>query len=229
MIEWGDVYKVVVAMVPLYVALGLGYGSVKWWAMFKPDHCDAINRFNCYFIIPFFTFHFTAGVNPYTMNFRFLAGDVVAKAIVGVALAVWATLGRNWKFCWAITIFSMSSFNNTLVVGVPLLRAMYGEVGEDLVVQSSVIQSLLWFPILLFLFELWHSMTTADDHEPQQHCSIEIAEVGTENNSKTLMPASSNVGETMKKVGAKLGKNPNCYACAFGLIWALLANRYSIV
>ncbi|KAL8459127.1 hypothetical protein ACS0TY_036553 [Phlomoides rotata] len=234
MIEWGDVYKVVVAMVPLYVALGLGYGSVRWWRMFKPDHCDAINRFNCYFIIPFFTFHFTSGVNPYAMNFRFLAGDVVAKTIVGVALALWTTLGRNSEFSWAITTFSLSCFNNTLVVGVPLLRAMYGEVGEDLVVQSSVIQALLWFPILLFLLEFWRTTSSMSRDQPQQHhCSIEItsaAVIGNGNDSNNMLPSStlssSNLGATMKKVGAKLGKNPNCYACALGLIWALLANRW---
>lgn len=151
-IGWGDVYKVVEAMTPLYVAVLLGYGSVRWGKMFKADECDAINRFNCYFIIPFFTFHFTASVDPYAFNLRFLAGDVVAKAVVGAALAVWANCGPG-SFSWAITSFSLSSFNNTLVVGVPLLKAMYGHAGEQLVIQSSVIQSLLWFPILLSLLE----------------------------------------------------------------------------
>lgn len=240
MIGAGDVYKVVVAMAPLYVALGLGYASVKWWRMFKPDQCDAINRFNCYFIIPFFTFQFTAGVNPYAMNFRFLAGDIVAKAIAGVVLAGWANFGEKSKFSWAITTFNLSSFNNTLVVGVPLLKAMYGAAGEDLVVQSSVIQSLLWFPILLFMFE-FRRASCFDDEEssienPNKH---ELKE--NSNNSITVVvvhgavsgaagdgttpPTSSNFRSTMKKVGAKLGKNPNCYACALGVIWALLAKR----
>ncbi|KAL8466764.1 hypothetical protein ACS0TY_035713 [Phlomoides rotata] len=215
-------------MVPLYVALGLGYGSIKWWRMFKPDRCDTINRFTCYFIIPFFTFHFTAGINPYTMNYRFLVGDVVAKTIVGVALAMWATLGRNSDVPWVITSFSLSCFNNTLVVGVPLLRATYREVGVDLVVQSSVIQCILWFPILLFLLEFWRTTCSMSMSRDQQHCSIEITDAADDSNnrlpSSTLL--SSNLGATMKKVGAKLSKNPNCYACALGFIWALLANRW---
>ncbi|KAL8557844.1 hypothetical protein ACS0TY_005081 [Phlomoides rotata] len=223
MIGWGDVCKVVVAMVPLYVALGLGYGSVKWWGMFKADECDAINRFTCYFILPFFTFHFTAGVNPYAMNFRFLGGDVVAKAMAGVALAAWAKYGGG-DLSWAITTFSLSCFNNTLVVGVPLLRAMYGEVGEDLVVQSSVIQALLWFPILLFLLEFWRA--TDDDDEIPAAAHVSSASDNSSMPSLTLS-SSSNLGATMKKVGAKLGKNPNCYASALGLIWALLANRWN--
>lgn len=249
MIEVGDVYKVVVAMAPLYVALGLGYASVRWWRMFKPDQCDAINRFNCYFIIPFFTFQFTAGVNPYAMNFRFLAADVVAKAIAGVVLAIWANFGDKSKFAWAITTFNLSSFNNTLVVGVPLLKAMYGAAGEDLVVQSSVMQSLLWFPILLFMFEFRRATTFdgsdlgVDDkessiedsskHELKEGSNNSITVVvdgalsGTGGESTAPLP-SSNLRSTMKKVGAKLGKNPNCYACALGVIWALLAKRYSI-
>ncbi|KAL5201117.1 hypothetical protein ABZP36_035471 [Zizania latifolia] len=41
MIGWSDVYKVVAAMAPLYFALGLGYGSVRWWKLFTADQCDA--------------------------------------------------------------------------------------------------------------------------------------------------------------------------------------------
>ncbi|KAG8380294.1 hypothetical protein BUALT_Bualt06G0000700 [Buddleja alternifolia] len=287
MIGWEDVYKVVVAMVPLYVSLGLGYGSVKWWRMFKPDQCDAINRFNCYFIIPFFTFQFTASVNPYRMNYRFLAGDIIAKAIAGAILALWANLCRNGNFSWAITSFSLSSFNNTLVIGVPLLKAMYGAMGEDLVVQSSVIQSLLWFPLLLFMLEfrrtIWINNNIVDDHDrdqvvssnnndppatgqlpqQQQHIfSIEIvssSEVAitkhdemlqqeeqnnNNNNNNNKTPTTNNniigvvgetkisspfsFGSTMKKVWGKLAKNPNSYACAIGLIWALLAKRWDL-
>lgn len=243
MIDLGDVYKVVVAMTPLYLALGLGYASVKWWRMFKPDQCDAINRFNCYFIIPFFTFHFTAGVDPYAMNFRFLAGDVVAKSICGVALALWANLGKKGKFSWSITSFSLSSLNNTLVVGVPLLKAMYGAAGVDLVVQSSVIQSLIWFPVLLFMLEFWRT-SCFDDHDPGDEDKPQSLSAKHENennniitvvvdgavsiaaaDSMTALPSSS-FGATMKKVGWKLGKNPNCYACALGVIWALLAKRW---
>ncbi|EYU39430.1 hypothetical protein ABFS82_06G205600 [Erythranthe guttata] len=262
MIAWGDIYKVVAAMVPLYVALVLGYGSVKWWRMFKPDHCDAINRFNCYFIIPFFTFRFTAGVDPYHMNFRFLAGDVIAKGVVGVALALWANLCREGKLSWAVTSFSLSSLNNTLVVGVPLLKAMYGALGEDLVVQSSVIQSLLWFPTLLFMLDFWRINNNdadgdSDDHQQQpgqtthevQLCSIEITDANYNNtttstsankhedangvntrisSSSSSSSSSNNFRITIKKVLAKLAKNPNLYACAIGLIWALLAKRWDL-
>lgn len=218
MIELGDIYKVVVAMAPLYVALGLGYASVKWWRMFKPDQCDAINRFNCYFVIPFFTFQFTSGVDPYAMNFRYLAGDVIAKAIAAATLALWAKFAKKSSFSWVITSFSLSSLNNTLVVGVPLLKAMYGAAGENLVVQSSVIQSLLWFPILLFMLEFWRASCPDEDYDEEKPQTIAVV-------GEAAAAPPSNLRSTMKKVGAKLGKNPNCYACALGVIWALVAKR----
>ncbi|KAK4480181.1 hypothetical protein RD792_013243 [Penstemon davidsonii] len=230
MIEGQDVYKVVVAMVPLYVALGLGYGSVKWRQMFNSDQCDAINRFNCYFVMPFFTFQFTASIDPYHMNYRFLGGDVVAKTIIGITLALWTNLWRKGNLSWAITSFNLSSMNNTLVVGVPLLEAMYGTVGANLVVQSSVIQSLLWFPILLFLLEFRRTFWVIHNN------TIDLAPINKElqmedQNVVDDMAAiesgrSPSFGLTMKKVGIKLVKNPNSYACALGLIWALLAKRW---
>ncbi|KAL6545452.1 hypothetical protein OROGR_009326 [Orobanche gracilis] len=177
MIGWSDINKVVVSMVPLYVPLGLGYASVKWWRMFKPNQSDAINRFNCYFVSPFFTFHYISAVNPYHMNYRFLAGDVGAKAIAGLVLALWANFSRRGNFSWAITSFSLSSLNNTLVVGVPLLRAMYGPDGEDLVVQSFVIQSLIWFPLLLFMLEFRRSSHNSKNNNDDRPCQQELSSI----------------------------------------------------
>ncbi|KAG4946485.1 hypothetical protein JHK87_042492 [Glycine soja] len=45
MIKGKDIYEVVAALVPLYVALILGYGSVHWWKIFTPEQCNDINRF----------------------------------------------------------------------------------------------------------------------------------------------------------------------------------------
>ncbi|CAA0829282.1 Putative auxin efflux carrier component 8 [Striga hermonthica] len=233
MIGWEDIYKVVGSMVPLYVPLGLGYASVRWWRMFKPKHCDVINRLNCYFVLPFFTFHFSSGIDPYRLNYRFLAGDVVAKAIAGAILALWATIWRSNNFPWVITSFSLSSLNNPLVVGVPVLRAMYGSVGEDLAVQSSIMQSFLWFPTLLFMLQINHEQQRQNsDHENQigdsdknnDDGATNVAECTTINSSLTR---TTSVGSSMTKVLAKLAKNPNCYACALGLIWALLAKRWN--
>lgn len=62
MIGIEDIYKVIVATTPLYVALVLGYGSVKWWNIFTNEQCYAINLLVCYITLPLFTFEFTANV-----------------------------------------------------------------------------------------------------------------------------------------------------------------------
>ncbi|CAI9767416.1 unnamed protein product [Fraxinus pennsylvanica] len=232
MIALEDVYKIVVAMVPLYAALALGYGSLKWWHMFKPDHCDAINRFNCYFIMPFFTFEFISHVNPYKMNYLFLAADVISKALVGIVLALWANLSSKGSYDWSVTCFSLSSLNNTLVVGVPLLKAMYDEMGANLVIQSSVIQCLLWFPTLLFLLEFRRTRSdTSVISTVHELSSIEMGsndDIVEERMDSTASRTPPSFLSLMKTVWSKLAKNPNSYACFIGIIWALLANRWHL-
>ncbi|VFQ61425.1 unnamed protein product [Cuscuta campestris] len=152
MISWDDVYKVVATMAPLYVATVLGYGSIRWWHILKPDHCDAINRFNCFFVFPFFSFYFLSQVNPYRMDYPFLASDIVTKSAVIVALALWANFAKKGGLDWSLTTFSLSSMNNTLVVGVPLLQAMYGPLGYDIVLQAAAIQAALPQAVTSFVY-----------------------------------------------------------------------------
>lgn len=216
MIEWEDIYKVVAAMTPLYVALILGYGSVKWWHMFKSEQCDAINRFNCFFIIPFFNFEFIANFDPYNVNGLFLTGDVISKALLIVILVLWANFYKKGNFSWSITTFSLSTLNNTLVVGVPLMKAMYGKLGVDIVIQAAVIQALLWLTSLLFALEFWKTKMNSNGN------SVELSDLEGNNTPVRNMA----FGPLIKAVSIKLAKNPNSYACFLGLIWALLANRY---
>jgi hypothetical protein len=57
----------------------------------------------------------------------------------------------------SITIFSLSSVSNTLIIGLPLLVAMYGPYSDgpaDLMVQVVILQCIVWYPLLLVLFEL---------------------------------------------------------------------------
>ncbi|KAK7243273.1 hypothetical protein RIF29_38066 [Crotalaria pallida] len=153
MIGWEDVHTVVVAVVPLYVALILGYGSVRWWGIFTREQCDAINKLVCYFTFPLFTFEFTAHIDPFKMNFSFIAADTISKFIIVVVLALWAKCSSKGSYCWSITSFSLCTLTNALVVGVPILKAMYGPLAVDLVVQSSVVQAIIWLTLLLFVLE----------------------------------------------------------------------------
>ncbi|KAL7160803.1 hypothetical protein ACSBR2_041447 [Camellia fascicularis] len=153
MITLSDFYHVMTAVVPLYVAMILAYGSVKWWKIFSPDQCSGINRFVALFAVPLLSFHFISTNNPYTMNLRFIAADTLQKIIVLVVLAVWSKVSKRGCLEWTITLFSLSTLPNTLVMGIPLLKGMYGDFSGSLMVQIVVLQCIIWYTLMLFMFE----------------------------------------------------------------------------
>ncbi|KAK6125188.1 hypothetical protein DH2020_041054 [Rehmannia glutinosa] len=124
MISVIDLYHVLTAVVPLYVAMILAYGSVKWWKIFTPDQCSGINRFVALFAVPLLSFHFISTNNPYAMNYRFIAADTLQKLIVLAVLAIWSRTSSRGSLEWSITLFSLSTLPNTLVMGIPLLKGM---------------------------------------------------------------------------------------------------------
>ncbi|KAL9237913.1 hypothetical protein vseg_012406 [Gypsophila vaccaria] len=153
MITLLDFYHVMTAVVPLYVAMILAYGSVKWWKIFTPDQCSGINRFVALFAVPLLSFHFISTNNPYAMNYRFIAADTLQKIIILSILSVWSLLSHRASLEWSITFFSLSTLPNTLVMGIPLLKGMYGDDTGGLMVQIVVLQCIIWYTLLLFLFE----------------------------------------------------------------------------
>lgn len=241
MISWEDVYKVIEAMVPLYFALILGYGSVKWWRIFTPEQCDAINRLVAYFTFPLFTFEFAAHIDPFQMNYRLIGADAISKVIIVVVLAFWAKFSsKEESYCWSITSFSLATLTNSLVVGVPLAKAMYGPNAVDLVVQLSVVQAIIWLTFLLFVLELRRTHTdfyssscesvvaNNNNHNPNTNVN-EQSEKDLEENNKVVLDTIINKPSflsLMKAVWLKLAVNPNVYACVIGITWAFVANRY---
>lgn len=234
MIGLEDVYKVVAAMVPLYVALMLGYGSVKWWKIFTPDQCDAINRLVCYFTLPLFTFEFTAHTDPFKWDYMFIAADVVSKVIIVVVLALWAKCSAKGSYGWSITSFSLCTLTNSLVVGVPLAKAMYGSLGVDLVIQGSVFQAIVWLTLLLFVLEMRRagfdiSLTpsSVEGDSPTRTSVNQTAKVDLERRMEMIVSSSRpSFWSLMRRVWMKLAMNPNSYACIVGIAWASIANRW---
>ncbi|CAN1231644.1 Probable auxin efflux carrier component 8 [Linum grandiflorum] len=153
MITWKDIYDVLAAIVPLYVAMMLAYGSVKWWKIFTPDQCSGINRFVAVFAVPLLSFHFISLNDPYAMDYRFIAADSLQKVVILAALFLWQAVSKGCTLEWVITIFSLATLPNTLVMGIPLLRAMYGDFSGNLMVQIVVLQSVIWYTLMLFMFE----------------------------------------------------------------------------
>lgn len=172
MISWHDLYVVLTAVVPLYVAMILAYGSVRWWKIFSPDQCSGINRFVAIFAVPLLSFHFISKNDIYAMNFRFIAADTLQKIIMLVVLGVWANITKNGSLEWSITIFSLSTLPNTLVMGIPLLIAMYGEYAGTLMVQVVVLQCIIWYTLLLFLFEYRGAKMLIMEQFPETAASI---------------------------------------------------------
>lgn len=160
------------AVVPLYVAMILAYGSVKWWKIFSPDQCSGINRFVALFAVPLLSFHFISTNNPYKMNFRFIAADTLQKLIVLVVLGLWTKVSKRGCLEWTITLFSLSTLPNTLVMGIPLLKGMYGDFSGSLMVQIVVLQCIIWYTLMLFLFEYRAAKLLISDQFPDTAGSI---------------------------------------------------------
>lgn len=172
MISGNDMYSVLSAVVPLYVAMLLAYGSVKWWGILSPQQCGGINRFVSIFAVPLLSFQFISGNDPYTMNFRFVAADGVSKVAVLLCLAIWVRYSKYGSLEWMITIFVLATIPNTLVMGTPLLAAMYGAVPGDLTVQAVVLQCVIWYQLLLILYEYRAAKILIMEQFPENAASI---------------------------------------------------------
>nr|WDA53376.1 putative auxin efflux carrier component 3a [Erycina pusilla] len=176
----------------------LAYGSVRWWRIFSPEQCSGINRFVAIFAVPLLSFHFISTNNPYAMNFRFVAADTLQKIIVLFALLLWTRFTTRGSLDWSITLFSLSTLPNTLVMGIPLLIAMYGPYSGSLMVQIVVLQCIIWYTIMLFLFEYRAARILIADQFPDTAASIVSFRVDSDITSldggRDLLQAETEVG-----------------------------------
>ncbi|MCO5577638.1 hypothetical protein L7F22_031469 [Adiantum nelumboides] len=172
MITGGDLYNVLSALMPLYVAMILAYGSVRWWKIFTPVQCSGINRFVSVFAVPLLSFHFISTNNPYMMDGPFILADTLSKLAVLLALGMWVKFSPNGSLDWMITLFAVGTLPNTLVMGIPLLSAMYGQFYGGLMVQLVVLQCVIWYTLLLFLFEYRAAKNLVMDQFPGVGASI---------------------------------------------------------
>ncbi|PON95892.1 Auxin efflux carrier [Trema orientale] len=234
MISLADVYHVVTATVPLYVAMIIAYVSVRWWKLFTPDQCSGINKFVAKFSIPLLSFQILSENNPYKMNLKLILSDFLQKLLALIALTVITRVRSKGGLNFVITGLSVSILPNTLILGIPLLKAMYGDEAANMLPQIVALQSLIWYNLLLFLYE-FNAAKSAASVSP----SLEAAEE-LENSEESQ--AKEEVGEgrtrsTPRKiktmiilltVGRKLIENPNTHATLVGLIWACIKFRWKV-
>lgn len=181
MISWLDIYHVVSATVPLYVSMILGYLSAKHLELFSPEQCAGINKFVAKFSIPLLSFQIISQNNPFKMSLKLILSDILQKFLAVVVLAVvlrfWqptSSGGRGGKLGWVITGLSISMFPNTLILGIPILSAIYGDEAANILEQIVVLQSLIWYSILLFLFELNAARAGTSSGSSIDHTGITI-------------------------------------------------------
>lgn len=151
-----SVYRVLSAVVPLYVAVTAGYLAVKFRLLSAAD-IAGINRFVVLFAIPVLSFRFIAGINLYKISYRLIVADTVFKLLVFGALALYGLVRREADLGWMITLWMVTTLSNTLIVGVPTLVAMYGPLANDLIGQVIVGQAVIWYPGLMLLYEIMAS------------------------------------------------------------------------
>ncbi|XP_071735047.1 probable auxin efflux carrier component 8 [Rutidosis leptorrhynchoides] len=211
MISLHEAYQIVAATIPLYVAMILGYISVKWLKLFNPDQCSGINKFVAKFSIPLLSFQVISKSDPYKMNLRLISADVLQKCIALIAFAVIAKVRSNGHLNWIITGLSLSTLPNTLILGIPLLKAVFGDEAVVLLAQIVALQSLIWYNLLLLMFEF----SAARDAYTLQ----EELEAGQEAERIPRRKAMS----VLKTVGKKLLLNPNSHATIAGLAWAFIS------
>ncbi|PWA81587.1 Auxin efflux carrier [Artemisia annua] len=94
---------------------------------------------------------------------------------------------------------------------------MYGSFGESIVIQSSILQFTIWNIILLMMYEFRSVKNSMGLKETPNESATDL-EGNTNEDGPTKKPS---LLILLKMVGLKIAKNPNSYACIFGLAWAL--------
>lgn len=230
MISLVDVYHVVVATVPLYVVMILAYVSVKWWKLFSADQCSGINKFVAKFSIPLLSFQVISSNNPYKMNMKLILADFCQKLLAFLFLTMITKISSRGDLDWTITGVTLSTLPNTLILGLPLLTAMYGNEADGLLSQIVVLQSLIWYNLLLFLFEL--SAAKAASMTPPLEApeteSPQEAQTKEEGEARTPTARKIKTMPILLTVGKKLLRNPNTHATLMGLIWASIHFKWKV-
>ncbi|XP_038981140.1 probable auxin efflux carrier component 8 [Phoenix dactylifera] len=231
MISLATVYHVLVATVPLYAAMILAYLSIKWWKLFTPDQCTGINKFVAKFSVPLLSFHVISTNNPYKMNLKLLVADSLQKILALFVFAVLSKACFRGSLDWLITGFSLSTLPNTLIIGIPLLKGLYGDEAAKLLGQIVVLQSLIWYTLLLILFEFRAAKAIAanpTDSTGELESSEGVRPRPEEDEVKSLSIRNIRSLLILWMAGKKLMINPNTYASLAGFVWALISFRWRI-
>ncbi|XP_006338481.1 putative auxin efflux carrier component 5 isoform X2 [Solanum tuberosum] len=245
MISLRDVYHVVAATIPLYVVMILAYISVRWGKLFSPEQCSGINKFVAKFSIPLLSFQVISGSNLYKVNLKLLLADFIQKFLAVFLLAIFAKLKPKGNLTWIITGLSVSTLPNTLILGIPLIKAIFGDAAAELLAQLIALQSLVWYNLLLLLFELNATKesymmspsevagTYTDNRIMVPKLELEVPgepelEKDGEEEATDRPPRKKTIMVILLTVGRKLIINPNTHATLAGIIWSSIHFRWGV-
>ncbi|GAU16461.1 hypothetical protein TSUD_166930 [Trifolium subterraneum] len=135
---------------------------------------------------------------------------------------------------WIITGFSLSALPNTLILGIPLVKAMYNDEAGVLLAQIVFLQSMIWYNLLLFLYEFDAaknllsappSQSTGGESEtPTSETQLKREEDEEQVETKRKMK----IFPILVTVGKKLIRNPNTFASLTGIIWSSIQFRWGL-
>ncbi|XP_058739239.1 auxin efflux carrier component 8-like [Vicia villosa] len=234
MISLANVYHVVTKTVPLYVTMFLAYVSIKWFKIFTQEQCSGINKFVAKFSIPLLSFQVISSNNIYKMSLKLMYADFIQKLLAFVLLTAIVKIRRKGGLKWIITGLSLSTLPNTLILGIPLLKAMYDDEAVVLLAQIVFLQSMVWYNLLLFLYEFDAAKNllsappsqgtgeseTASETQSKREEEEDEERVGTKREMK--------IYPILVTVGKKLIRNPNTFASLLGIIWSSIHFRWGI-
>ncbi|KAI5431989.1 auxin efflux carrier component 8 [Lathyrus oleraceus] len=226
MISLANVFHVVTKTVPLYVTMFLAYVSIKWFKLFTQEQCSGINKFVAKFSIPLLSFQIISSNNIYKMSLKLMYADFIQKLLAFLLLTAIIKIRGKGGLKWIITGLSLSTLPNTLIIGIPVLKAMYNDEAVVLLAQFVFLQSMVWYNLLLFIYEFdaAKNMLSA----PPSETASEIQSKEEEDEEPVGTKRKMKIYPILVTVGKKLIRNPNTFASLLGIIWSSIHFRWGI-
>ncbi|CAK8540609.1 unnamed protein product [Lathyrus sativus] len=168
------------------------------------------------------------------MSLKLMYADFIQKLLAFLLLSAIIKICGKGGLKWIITGLSLSTLPNTLILGIPLVKAMYKDEAVVLLAQIVFLQSMVWYNLLLFLYEFDAAKNML--YTPPSHSTGE-SETASEIQSKGEEEEDEEPAGTKRKtkiyhilvtVGKKLIRNPNTYASLLGIIWSSIHFRWGI-
>ncbi|WJX80636.1 May act as a component of the auxin efflux carrier, variant 2 [Trifolium repens] len=233
MISLTNVYHVVTTTVPLYVTMILAYVSLKWFKIFTQEQCSGINKFVAKFSIPLLSFQVISSNNLYKMSLKLMYADFIQKLLAFVLLTAMVKISGRGGLKWIITGLSLSTLPNTLILGIPLLKAMYKDEAVVLLAQIVFLQSMIWYNLLLFLYEFdaANNMLSAPPSQGTGESETSASETQSkreEDEEQVETKRKMKIFPILVTVGKKLIRNPNTFASLIGIIWSSIQFRWGL-